>query len=256
MARIRTIKPEFWLNEELAALPATTRLLAIGLLNHSDDEGYFVANHRVIKAAIFPFDDSLSIQGMLMELSRLDYIRLANGSDGKPYGVVVNFKKHQVVNRPTASKIKPLASFSEFSVTTHGVITDDSLPERKGKERNREEERNAAASATVSSRKPLQTLKGYAEKQKAAGQKAIPDDHAVHTYAEQAGIPFEFLALAWHEFKSRYTSSDDQKKYRDWPGVFLKAVKGNWLKVWYLEGDTYKLTTVGLQAQRAQKAAA
>ena len=38
MARIRTIKPEFWRDEDLSGLPAETALLAIGLLNHADDE--------------------------------------------------------------------------------------------------------------------------------------------------------------------------------------------------------------------------
>jgi len=109
--------------------------------------------------------------------------------------------------------------------------------------------------STTDRKKPLLTLKGYIAIRKEQSAKAIPDDHPVHTYAEQAGIPHDFLALAWHEFKGRYlTPPDDGKKYRDWPAVFLKAVKGNWLKVWFLDGDTYKLTTVGLQAQKAQRA--
>ena len=41
MARIRTIKPDFWKHEDLSALPEITHMLAAALLNHADDEGFF-----------------------------------------------------------------------------------------------------------------------------------------------------------------------------------------------------------------------
>lgn len=61
--RIRTLKPEFWAHETLSRLPHFTRLMAIGLLNLADDEGYFYANPILIRAALFPFvDDSGTIR--------------------------------------------------------------------------------------------------------------------------------------------------------------------------------------------------
>ncbi|SWD82810.1 primosomal protein I [Klebsiella pneumoniae] len=54
MARIRTIKPEFWTDEDMAEVSEPACLLAIGLLNYADDEGYFNANPKLIKAAVFP----------------------------------------------------------------------------------------------------------------------------------------------------------------------------------------------------------
>lgn len=133
MARIRTIKPDFWLDEDLAQLPPDTRLLAIGLLNHSDDEGYFKANEKLVRAAIFPFSESsLSVQDMLSQLSKIGYIRLSKGPDGKLYGWVVNFLKHQRINRPTPSNINALGLFSESSLNTHTQLTVGK--EGKGKE--------------------------------------------------------------------------------------------------------------------------
>ena len=124
MARIRTIKPEFWQDEDLAALDAETRLLAIGLLNHSDDEGYFKAHPALINAVVFPFSEtSVNIHGMLMQLSNVGYLRLFEGVDGKKYGEVVGFTKHQKVNRPSPSKIKPLESFTDNSLNPHGALT-------------------------------------------------------------------------------------------------------------------------------------
>lgn len=135
MARIRTIKPEFWTNEELAETSEPARLLAIGLLNHSDDEGYFKAHKSLIKAVIFPLTEpSMSIHECLKQLSNAGYLRLFIGSDGKEYGKVINFDLHQRVNRPTESKIKKLDSFTECSLKTHGVIAEPSPPEGKGKE--------------------------------------------------------------------------------------------------------------------------
>ena len=40
MARIRTIKPEFWTDEKVVTLPFEARLLFIGMWNFCDDEGY------------------------------------------------------------------------------------------------------------------------------------------------------------------------------------------------------------------------
>jgi len=94
-------------------------------------------------------------------------------------------------------------------------------------------------------------LKAWLEAIKAKGEKAIPEGHAVFVYAEEVGIPSEMLALAWAEFRHRYTQPD-AKRYRDWRIVFLKAVRGNWLKLWFVGADgAYGLTTVGHQAQRA-----
>lgn len=82
----------------------------------------------------------------------------------------------------------------------------------------------------------------------ASGEKAIGDDDAVRSYAAQAGIPDDFLLLAWAEFRHRYTQPD-AKTYTDWRQVFRNAVRGNWLKLWFL--DDYgqcQLTTAGKQA--------
>lgn len=135
MARIRTVKPDFWTDEDLALLDPRTQLLAIGLLNHSDDEGYFKAHPLIVKSVVFPFtEDSVSIQSMLEQLENVGYLTMFKGSDGKAYGLVTNFLLHQKISRPTASKIRDLTIAKDDSVRTHGAVTEDSLPEGKGKE--------------------------------------------------------------------------------------------------------------------------
>lgn len=159
MARIRTIKPEFYQDEDLASLSEPAFILAAGLLNHADDEGYFKAHPGLIKAAVFPLrEPSVSIHGMLVELSNIGYIRLFEGSDGKNYGQINGFTKHQKINRPTASKIKDIATEKPSSLITHGILSEDSLAERnreqgtgKGKEkRNTSNSPEIAKTATSS----------------------------------------------------------------------------------------------------------
>ena len=138
MARIRTIKPELWQDEDLASVSESSMIAAVGLLNMADDEGYFKANPKLISAAIFPLREPvMSIHGVISELSNIGYISVYNGTDGKSYGVVNGFLKHQKINRPTASKIKDLIDFTESSVINHEQLTGGK--ERKGKERNREQ---------------------------------------------------------------------------------------------------------------------
>jgi hypothetical protein len=125
MARIRTIKPEFFQHQELSGLPAETHLLAAGLLCHADDDGYFLAHPDLVKAAIFPLREvSLSAHDMLTELARIGFVRLGTGADGKQYGQVAKFREHQRVNRPTPSKIAKMQIEWEDSHTPHGVLTE------------------------------------------------------------------------------------------------------------------------------------
>lgn len=109
MARIRTIKPEFWTDEDMAELSEPACLLAIGLLNYADDEGYFNANPKLIKAVVFPLrEPSRPIPVLILELSNCGYLSMFSTQDGKQFGLITNFLKHQVVNKSKNSKIKAL----------------------------------------------------------------------------------------------------------------------------------------------------
>ena len=109
MARIRTIKPEFWRDEALASVTPEACLLALGLLNHCDDEGYFNANPKLVESDIFPLRElKVKTTVLLQELCKIGYVLVFDGSDGKTYGCIKNFEKHQVINKKTPSKIKHL----------------------------------------------------------------------------------------------------------------------------------------------------
>lgn len=135
--RIRTVKPEFWLHEGLCGCSEFTRLLALALLNWSDDEGYFMANPSLLRGNLFPFlDSSKTIPGSLSDLSRVGWIELSTDDQNRSIGRVVNFSKHQRVDKPKPSIIKGLWTIQDASKTDLGFIQDASKEERKGKEGN------------------------------------------------------------------------------------------------------------------------
>ena len=138
--RIRTIKPEFWTSETIAPLSDKAKLLAIGLLNFADDEGYFWANPVLIRAALFPFEDeSKTILGWLQELSRGGYIVLGEREDdGRSVGKVVNFLLHQRIDKPKPSIIKQNCKFQDESKKSPRLIQDESCLEGNGKEQGKE----------------------------------------------------------------------------------------------------------------------
>lgn len=144
--RIRTIKPEFWMNEKLAGCSEFARLLSIALLNWADDEGYFRANPQLIRGALFPFlDDSKKIPRAIQELSGIGYLMVGSDDDGDQIGKIVKFLNHQRIDKPQKSILKQKAQFQECSKSDQGIVLDDSDSilggNGKGKGMEREEEK-------------------------------------------------------------------------------------------------------------------
>lgn len=132
--RIRTLKPEFWKHFRMAQLPAETRLLAIGLLNYADDEGYFRAHPSLIRGELMPYTEKSShIPKMLEALQGIGFLTLYITHQGEPMGHVTNFLEHQRINRPTASKHsrKTQPQLTESSVSAQPSLTASSLLERE-----------------------------------------------------------------------------------------------------------------------------
>lgn len=146
MARIRTIKPEFWQDYRMAIdLSRDDRLFYIGLWNEADDAGRFLAHPRRLLGAIFPYDDDIQESFIEDSLSRL----AGSGRvvlytvNGEPYGQLTKFRDHQRINRPSPSNIPAPdangATIYDDSLNTHGTLTEDSPWEGKGKERKGKE---------------------------------------------------------------------------------------------------------------------
>lgn len=101
MARIRTIKPEFWTSEQVMQCTPLSRLLFIGIWNFCDDAGNHPLSAITIKALVFPGDAIAveEIRRMLDELSESGLLSFYSAS-GKHY-LHVNGWQHQKIDKPT-----------------------------------------------------------------------------------------------------------------------------------------------------------
>jgi len=103
VARIRTIKPEFWVDESIVELSFPARLLFIGLWNFADDEGRLVYSPKKIKMQIFPAD-SLDISALIGEIEGESLITIYV-VDSKEYLKINSFSKHQKIDKRASSRL-------------------------------------------------------------------------------------------------------------------------------------------------------
>lgn len=144
MARIRTIKPEFWTSEQVMNCSPMARLLFIGLWNFCDDAGNHVASAKTIKANVFPGDDitSSSIQGLLDELSANELIAYYS-YENKDFLHVTGWH-HQKIDRPT---VKHPPYIPQKTDTTRRVLVEASPPEGNGRDKEGKKENTPSAGA-------------------------------------------------------------------------------------------------------------
>ena len=136
--RIRTIKPEFWRSEDIAALSIEDRLLFIGLWSYVEDNGVGRDEPQLIQCDLFPLDTfteaSVRTHGGLMRLSQQGLITRYEGPDGRKYLQVNTWDKHQKINRPSKPRFPRYdaenCTLTEPSVSPHCTLTEASLPEQ------------------------------------------------------------------------------------------------------------------------------
>src|SRR5947209_732132 len=97
MPKIRTIKPEFWMDSDLAEITVLSRCFYIGLWNFADDEGVFEWKPKQLKAQIFPYEKQADPDDLLDSLVRLGKVRRFT-HEGRDYGIVPSFCKHQRID--------------------------------------------------------------------------------------------------------------------------------------------------------------
>ncbi|MCA1185783.1 hypothetical protein LCD36_04860 [Saccharopolyspora sp. 6T] len=169
MARIRTIKPDFFRSRTIDKLTYEQRLTFIGLWTHCDDEGRCEYDPRLVKADVWPLSDRTSgdIDGDVQALTESSLITHYTVGE-RSYLQINGWREHQKINRPTPSKlpapdsgqIAPLTSGDSDSVMTQGVLTEDSPGERKGKEQGtgKGKEQGSAAAAPLPSDETFTTF--------------------------------------------------------------------------------------------------
>ena len=103
MARIRTIKPEFWSDGDMLRLSRDARLFYIGLWNFVDDNGVIEYDLLAIKSKVFP-NDKINIEGLIKELTENKKIVIYEAENRK-YMMINSLKNHQKIDRPRKSNL-------------------------------------------------------------------------------------------------------------------------------------------------------
>lgn len=98
MARIRSVHPGFFTDERLVTASRDARLFFIGLCVEADDKGVFEWKPLTLKMKIFPADN-VDVDEFLSELVAAEAI-CAYEIDGRKYGAIRNFRKHQKPKTP------------------------------------------------------------------------------------------------------------------------------------------------------------
>ena len=174
MARIRTIKPEFWEDEKVGRLPIPCRLFFIGCWNFADDYGVIKGNPALLKSQIFPYDENLRVSEVkkwlnaLVEARMLIPIILDDANKRlaeESYYVIRTFRSHQVLDKRFTKSylgkdegfVKSLIdkALSHYAVNTPGtrrehagdtpcphVTKDEKTKKESAKEKNKKEENN------------------------------------------------------------------------------------------------------------------
>ena len=150
-------------------------------------------------------------------------------------------KKQQAINGRSTGVAADVEQPSNGSATNQEPVTSNQV--------NAPHTPQGGAPAVSKKRegKPTIEFKTFIANCKANGETAIPDGDPIFDYADEAGIPHDWLALQWSEFKARYTAGS--KRYKDWREVYRKSVRSNWFKLWYIREDL----TCGLTTQAVQR---
>ena len=136
MARIRTIKPEFFTSEDIVSLSPLARILYIALWCEADKEGRMTWKPATFKLRYMP-GDACDIHALLDEIVGRGLVKLYG--DGLAY--IPQFSTHQHINpRESTSQLPdPNASSTREARVSTGAISDVHAQvgrEGKGKEGN------------------------------------------------------------------------------------------------------------------------
>lgn len=105
--RIRTLKPEWLDDEKLRACSCQARVLSVGLILLADDHGRGRASFAWLSSNIFHFnEDILQTDSAMRELVSVGFVRTYEVRD-QHYFEIVNWKKHQRVDKPGKPRVPP-----------------------------------------------------------------------------------------------------------------------------------------------------
>lgn len=207
VARIRTVKPDFFTSEDIVGLTPFARLLYIALWCEADREGRMSWRPGTFKLRYFP-GDNLDIEALCKELTDRGLVILY----GEGLAHIPTFLQHQHVNPREAVSSLPVPDACSR-------VTDAQVGRKEGKEGKGKEGDRRVDDAPVGLAPDTHRLEKNAEMRKTAGQ-------VIEFLNAKAGRNFDLNgANADHviaRLKDGETVEDLRavvaKKCRDWKG--------------------------------------
>lgn len=211
MARIRTIKPEFFRHEELFELERETglpiRVAFAGLWTAADREGRFEWRPRQLKLDCLPYDD-VDFSRVLHALTTRGFVQKYT-VEGVEYGCIPSWSRHQNINnRESQSTIPaPDETLEESDSSTREPRVSHASSTRQG---NYQGEGEGEGERNISPHTHRARVGAYA-----MTLDWRPDQNAWDLYAKRAGITdadltnerlTEFTGY-WHAEQSIQTES-------------------------------------------------
>lgn len=153
MARIRTIKPEFWEDEKIGKLPIPCRLFFIGCWNFADDFGVIKGNAALLKSQIFPYDENLRVSEIKKWIDALVDARMLVPiiHVEESYYFIRTFRSHQVLDKRYDKSyigkgiVKELISkaLNDNDVNTTSTLRDNDVNTTEEKEEEKEDKKES-----------------------------------------------------------------------------------------------------------------
>lgn len=153
MARIRTIKPEFWEDEKIGKLPIPCRLFFIGCWNFADDFGVIKGNAALLKSQIFPYDENLRVSEIKKWIDSLVDARMLVPiiHAEESYYFIRTFRSHQVLDKRCDKSyigkgiVKELISraLNDNDVNTTSTPRDNDVNTTEEKEEEKEDKKES-----------------------------------------------------------------------------------------------------------------
>ena len=104
MARIRTIKPEFWTDSFMVQLPPLARLIYIALWTAADDHGLIPDEPERLAMEVMPKEDALVFDDWFQFFEASGRIELL-AVEGATFYRIGKWETHQRVDKPSKSRI-------------------------------------------------------------------------------------------------------------------------------------------------------
>ena len=240
MSRIRTIKPDLWINPRFACCSPHARLLFLGMLNFADDWGRHPAEPLALKMAILP-NDHVDVAPLVEELCTAGLVGQYQTESGE-FLQVLGFLRHQRVDRrkeprwpePTPDNQTdgetPSARWDLFYENLSGIKNRRRIDDGSTTNRGARNDESHQISAEGKGREGIGKDQGRDRKE---GREQLPPSRSL--FPTQKGKFVELRAGFLNDLEARYTIpvvEAQLRKYSDWVAGSENGVKAENVEEW------------------------